>query len=1483
MDPDKALVMQVDSVGFSAHRISFGGVKGILHTDVQWSQHFHVGGLISIKGFQTQWYEGELQFYAMSKDGAMIFMHASEKRGRLNTMETFAGLAGWTQVLKHFDDQPVLLVEADLETAKVCAAQMDAPCIDAKSYVDRVLNGEHFPVCVLADKVENPLVWVAAGLANVDRVVGSPPCQPWSGAGNNKGLTCEDGRIFLTHLEWAVFMRISVVVVENVAGLPKHGDFKEMVRKVAEQGLTLRTQGVFACHQLLPVRRDRWLGTFVSNEVVVDEGRVKIANYVNFASCMFACVAKTPKLGTFDMEHKRCQPAEREELMIPNEALQLLGDPDVAPWWLKGSCAGMTHDALIEGRVVKVGQQCPCFMATYGKQHELDMSLLKEKGLQTMLIRDGQGIRMLSPWEMLAAMAYKPETILSSNVHEAWKQAGNGLSAVHAWLAIHRTCVLLGKDSPWVGHVDPAKHVLEVVQAGMQLSCFESVKAAGLWKLVECDNEPAAKKSRNEEVPPTVPIQVDDEDEDGVASTKAFEKCPKFVQANDPRWNATLAAVGGNKLVILEHMEKHWVMFVNVREGDKIGTTVRKGMPHADACHFLSLRVDDVKMEWNQALPNKAMQKLVFDPVFSVLTCREESMPLTLKLQADVTWTARTALSYMACEVGCNPESLSMFHGRIEIPDNAFLGQYDTVEFDLKFKACLPAYVSWERSGRQVKDPGFVPSAHDARWCVRHPNRKIVRTCAADAQATVSGIVQMLFPDLHANTPWSVFSDTVELAPNAQVNSVVKFTIQGDGARPFPRTEVTKVRWTQEIDTPSVQSKIVEDCRTLVVRSPFRAKPCEIKCPNDATVAEIAASYLTMSKVFTSMIASQNGQVVDPLMRAEYINEAAVLDVRICPLMGGGKAEKNEMLKSKLKSMLTDRGVPQDAVVDRVTDLLSKIQYDKLNALGDPQEAGTWKTLKELASEARFRLILPAELKAFQQKNRKEKPSTKSEVKKPKTFTPEAHAIQVDPAHFQAEGKKVQMLETSRFGPDQSGLCIVSPAEAQRCMQVLARSCDPLALLVIGEGVQQLGSTFSMPAHLSNVSPVIVKACLLQFGDTDIEFKLQLPMADVVQTASTVIEFGIYKNFVGSWQDTAVPLHYVGVHVPALRGNNLLAVWSVKAWNDNKVVHHQQANHWHGYFRVADVLLAQVLPRSGSAGIFMNPKTLDKKHDPRYTTVSLPAKQLSEVMAKAEACSKALGIAKIGENFAIRCLREDAICIRAQLLPESAFVETATCPQDQVLFVARNVPQVCREELTEALKKTGWEATAVRPQGMSRWIIAAKSDPANSHVIINGAIMMVERLNKGQDSVPITMVAREVRVNTTQENGVVSTTSRFAEFRAQVETQISQAVEAKLQMANTKIEQLTHALQEVQNKAEMSHSNLASDLGQVREEQAFTQKKLAEVESTVASNGQQIIAQMQNMFTKMQANMEQTVQALVNDPDKRQKTEAKNDPFAKKA
>ena len=80
MDPGKALEMCIETVGYTDHRITIGDVTGVLHTDLRWSQQFHVGAKLSVKGSQMQFYEGEIQFFALEKDGAMIFMHASEMR-----------------------------------------------------------------------------------------------------------------------------------------------------------------------------------------------------------------------------------------------------------------------------------------------------------------------------------------------------------------------------------------------------------------------------------------------------------------------------------------------------------------------------------------------------------------------------------------------------------------------------------------------------------------------------------------------------------------------------------------------------------------------------------------------------------------------------------------------------------------------------------------------------------------------------------------------------------------------------------------------------------------------------------------------------------------------------------------------------------------------------------------------------------------------------------------------------------------------------------------------------------------------------------------------------------------------------------------------------------------------------------------------------------------------------------------------------------
>lgn len=104
----------------------------------------------------------------------------------------------------------------------------------------------------------------------------------------------------------------------------------------------------------------------------------------------------------------------------------------------------------------------------------------------------------------------------------------------------------------------------------------------------------------------------------------------------------------------------------------------------------------------------------------------------------------------------------------------------------------------------------------------------------------------------------------------------------------------------------------------------------------------------------------------------------------------------------------------------------------------------------------------------------------------------------------------------------------------------------------------------------------------------------------------------------------------------------------------------------------------------------MNAKTRDKRHDPRFATVTVPMKNLADVLAKCEQCPKTLGVTRMGRQFAVRCLREDVTSVRETLVPETAFVPPVQVPDDQTSYVIRNLGgQVGRDELTKALRAAG--------------------------------------------------------------------------------------------------------------------------------------------------------------------------------------------------
>lgn len=1494
---DGVLHVKILTLGDTSSKVSVGGSEGTLHVDRCWMKQMVVNMEVVLMDFTVSWYEGEFHIHALHSKGAKLFMKPCNMRGDVTVTEVFAGLSGWTSVIDKMGLSTSLVIEKDHDTAMCSAKKLQAPMMNANQYMQAVLEGQRIPIAVIWDDVTAASTWMAVGLANVGLVVGSPPCPPWSKAAHAKGLDVAEGLCFQQFLEWTALITMPLVIVENVPGIVKHADFRIMVQRIERLGMTLALSGTFNSKYILPVNRDRWIGTFVHSAVLLDANRVQLANSISFTNQSFKAVATSPSIDVVDVTHVHMSGEERHELSVQPHALEAMSNIAFAPQWLKDKAGGFSPQELLQGRVIELDEQYKGFMAMYGSQHLLDTKLLESKGLHTVIMQDDTGYRYFSPWEMLTTMGYTPDTVLSDDITKAWRMSGNGITSAHVWLAIYKTHVMLGSNSPFSPMLDVCQQIQELRSRAIHLSEYVAVKIDGYWVLQphgDCmddeggldEKDPKKRRCSDDSIAPTIPATVAfTVDQPG--GTKMFQSAPEFLQINEPRKIASAWSSDVGIIVVLQHVEKHWIMVVNGTVGDKVADLIIRGLPHAKPLHFQSFQIQGVDAEWTSTINRAATHTIVFVPVSQNITISVPRIENDIVVQADVTWTVRTLLAYAACQLQCNPDALVIQRDQYAMKDDEYLGYYECTQFKMAFKACMPGYVGWDRAAQDIPDPGLKPDtpAH-RRLVARHPLRKVIRTGTYLPDCTISQAMQLMFPDLVASVTWTSFYQGKIVNNKTRLSEIEDFTVQWETFRPMPPTTVHKSDYNMPIDSSGNQVCYALGGVRLTIRSPVKVKTAEMWCPKHATMAQIAASFLQQTQANVSMLCEAGPRVIDPDTTVEQLDTNDVISFRICPLLGGGK---HDALKTKLKTLLVGKGVPEDAVGDRVTSLLGKVPIDHIAKYKDNSDDDFWIKLKDDASDAKFRLITPAELKQFQQNQRKNKAGASNETKPKKQAKgsnsgPDLSAVRIDMSHFKADDEPVVQLEASRFGPDQTGLLVVPCQDAHRYISQMVKSADPLAVLIIGPEANRYGQVFRMPAHLANGEPVVISASLRQCGDIPIQFTLSLPMVKVEQMQSTVVEVCIMKEYVGQWSDVAQPLNYIGIHVPVLRGNNLLGAWSIKAFAGTKPVSHNQADHVHGYVHVADSLLGQVLQRSGSAGVFLVPKTDDRRRDPRFVAFQVPAKSLADVMARADSIAESLGVIRMGDAFGIRCKREDASQVRQCLSPESAYVEQIAAGSDETMYVLRNVPQVSREELSNALVRTGWQAHALRSQGVGRWLVASKAEPQATHIIINSNIVLIEKMNKKQTEGGVHLVASEVKISTVvdQQQGLVttSTTSRFAEFRSQVEEQIAAAVDQKLAVANERIAQLASSLEQVQAQSAAAQKNLAHDVSMVREEQSFTRNKLVEVENSISVSNQSVLTQMQAMFQTMEQNMRNLVQG---DSEKRARVGdmPKSDPFSK--
>ena len=204
-----------------------------------------------------------------------------------------------------------------------------------------------------------------------------------------------------------------------------------------------------------------------------------------------------------------------------------------------------------------------------------------------------------------------------------------------------------------------------------------------------------------------------------------------------------------------------------------------------------------------------------------------------------------------------------------------------------------------------------------------------------------------------------------------------------------------------------------------------------------------------------------NGKIASHDARCEsYAN--SVIVSRFFPLKGGGggkngkgegKGKQTNTARATdfLIECLEKRGVPKSECPERAKKVVSVVGVDFI--LKHMEADDFWFHMKNEASKNMVRLILPQELKAWQQAKRAETKSNKSKAPS-KGPAPALNPkdLQLRIADFKAEGKPMQAINEEGIKPDCTGVCLMAPSSAKNFAGQTIDSrwvghCDPWSVV----------------------------------------------------------------------------------------------------------------------------------------------------------------------------------------------------------------------------------------------------------------------------------------------------------------------------------------------------------------------------------------------------------------------------------------------------
>ena len=181
----------------------------------------------------------------------------------------------------------------------------------------------------------------------------------------------------------------------------------------------------------------------------------------------------------------------------------------------------------------------------------------------------------------------------------------------------------------------------------------------------------------------------------------------------------------------------------------------------------------------------------------------------------------------------------------------------------------------------------------------------------------------------------------------------------------------------------------------------------------------------------------------------------------------------------------------------------------------------------------------------------------------------------------------------------------------------------------------------------------------------------------------------------------------------------------------------KEADTYHCYMQISDQILDAALARCGPGGVFMSARTFQKTKDPRFRTIHLKESSFKESCAIIAKCPGALGLVYTTQGFHVRVRSNSFVRAHRHLFPDEDVSDSDQGETSSDFHLKNVTSNVLRDDLTAALRHTGWNARAIRLLGPSAWLVRSEDDPEYSTLTLGRNKVVITKVTKPSLNQPV--------------------------------------------------------------------------------------------------------------------------------------------------